>query len=747
MLKLENLSKYYYSGNNIVLALRRIDIEFKTGEFVAITGESGSGKSTLLNVLSGLDTYEDGKMYINNVDVSHYTISELEVYRKQYIGFVFQEYNIIDSYTVFQNIELGLIVQGYDKSKRKERILELIEQVGLSSVANQKASKCSGGEKQRTVIARALAKDCSIIVCDEPTGNLDSESSKNILKLLHDISSEKLVIVVTHNYEEIKEFATRKVRLYDGEIVEDQVVNEEAVVSDSFTKLNTYKTKLEDVLKIALANILSVPKKSFFSALIITLMIFSFIFAYGLSLKEQNTSLNSNAPYFENANASRVIITKRDDSSFSVDELSELEDIEYVRGVVEYDLVFDSTYLSVVHNYEYGYDEFIPFKVLASDSLNEFDLSSGRLPENEYEVVIGQNEYYKLDDFISISNKFTIKEIDGAVTDQFTFKIVGIIEQNISLLDGKNELYFHMDALFTMHNTAIYENSQKYLVIDDKAFYAIVQDIRIDNTLGDMEVLAYDMMFFDMCRDFGYKREVIDDFDAGLCPSAPFIATHDFAINSFTNHESLNDPFDIVLDSVPIYPHIFGQGLYMNRNTFNTIFEDDVYQPSIIVYDMFEAKQVIEDLENLGYNVFYPNGVIDEDEALSILLRNLQLSLTLGLTLVVVYFVGYFVMRNVILSKKKDYLIYRSVGASKKTISGVLIVEIMYLTIISFIFVMGVLMVNEVIDSGIPRLLRYFKYYNYISLLVIINLLMYFMSRNFNSKIFGKSVISSLKSE
>lgn len=746
MLRLEGLSKYYYSGNNIVLALRKIDIEFKTGEFIAITGESGSGKSTLLNVLSGLDVYEDGKMLVNNIDVSHYTVNELEVYRKQYIGFVFQEYNIIDSYTVFQNIELALIVQGYDKSKRKARVLELIEKVGLKGVTHQKASKCSGGEKQRTVIARALAKDCSIIVCDEPTGNLDSESSNNILKLLHDISAEKLVIVVTHNFEEIKEFATRKVRLYDGEIVEDQIIDKEYKSSDTFKELAPYKAKLTDILKISLLNILSVPKKTFFSLLIITLMIFSFIFAYGLSLKEQNTSLDNSTPYIENANQSRLIVTKRDDSAFSSDELSVIDDIEYVRGVVEYDLVFDSIFISVFENKEYGYNEFIPFKVLASDSLNKFDLSKGTLPTQENEVVMGDNEYYTIGDYISISNEFIIKKIDGAITDQYTFKIVGIIEQNVNLSDGLNELYFHIDALYEMHNTAIYENAQKYLVIDDIAFYSLVQDVRIDDSLDDMEVLAYDMMFFDICRDFGYRKEVIDDFDAGLC-DFEYIRYHDFSINSFTKYEPLNNPVDIVLDSVPIYPHVFGQGIYMNTDTFNFIFEDDIYQPSVIVYDMFEAKQVKEDLEELGYNVFYPNGVINEDDAMLIVLRNIQLILTLGLSLVVVYFVGYFVMRNVIISKKKDYLVYRSVGASKTMINWVLIVEIMYLTIASFTVVIGLLLMNEQFDSVIPRLLRYFKFYNYLSILIIVNLVMFIMSRNFNSRIFGKSVISSLKAE
>jgi len=216
MLKLQNISKYYHSNDVVALGLRKVSLEFKLGEFVAVTGESGSGKSTLLNVISGLDTYEDGEMYVNGEETSYFSNEEWESYRRQYIGFVFQNYNIVDSYSVLENVMVALTIQGYDKARRKARALELIDRVGLSTHVHHKASKLSGGQKQRAVIARALAKDCPIIVADEPTGNLDSETGENIMSLLKEISRDKLVIVVTHNYDQVKDYATRKIRLFDG---------------------------------------------------------------------------------------------------------------------------------------------------------------------------------------------------------------------------------------------------------------------------------------------------------------------------------------------------------------------------------------------------------------------------------------------------------------------------------------------------------------------------------------------------
>ena len=213
MIKLKNVSKYYYGKNVVTTGFSKINLELNVNEFVAITGESGSGKSTLLNVISGMDSYEDGEMYIDGKETSHYTEQDYENYRRKYIGIIFQNFNLINSYTVYQNIELVLMLNG-DK-KKKEKILKLIDQVGLSKFKNTKVSKLSGGQKQRVAIARALAKDTPIIIADEPTGNLDSKSAGEVMKLL------KLVVVVTHNYEQLEEYATRRIKMHDGKIFED----------------------------------------------------------------------------------------------------------------------------------------------------------------------------------------------------------------------------------------------------------------------------------------------------------------------------------------------------------------------------------------------------------------------------------------------------------------------------------------------------------------------------------------------
>lgn len=224
-LRLANIGKIYVSEANVTVGIRGVNLSFEKGEFVAITGASGSGKSTLLNVLSGMDTYEEGELYIEEQPTSHYLQPDWEEYREKYISFIFQDYNIIDSFTVLQNVELALMTIP-DPAKRRRRAIELIERVGLSKHLKHKGSQLSGGQKQRTVIARALAKDSPIILADEPTGNLDSETSKEIIELLREISRDKLLIMVTHSFDQVENVATRHVRVFDGAIESDRLINE-----------------------------------------------------------------------------------------------------------------------------------------------------------------------------------------------------------------------------------------------------------------------------------------------------------------------------------------------------------------------------------------------------------------------------------------------------------------------------------------------------------------------------------------
>ena len=183
MLKLKNVSKFYYNKGVVSSGIFKINLEFNMNEFVVITGESGSGKSTLLNVISGLDSYEEGEMYINGEETSYYTEKDFFDYRKRYIGNIFQNFNLINSYTVYENVELVLLINGFKSKDIREKVDNVLKQVGMYKYRNTKVSKLSGGEKQRVAIARTLAKDSRIIVTDEPTGNLDSKSAKNIVEL------------------------------------------------------------------------------------------------------------------------------------------------------------------------------------------------------------------------------------------------------------------------------------------------------------------------------------------------------------------------------------------------------------------------------------------------------------------------------------------------------------------------------------------------------------------------------------
>ncbi len=340
LLTLKNIGKIYVSEGNVAVGIRGVNLSFERGEFVAVTGKSGSGKSTLLSVISGMDTYEEGDLLIEGKSTAHYTQPDWEEYRQKYISFIFQDYNIIESFTVLQNVELALM-HITDPRERRRRALELIRRVGLSDRLRQKGSKLSGGQKQRTVIARALAKDSPIILADEPTGNLDSATGKEIIELLREVSKDKLVIVVTHNFEQVEYCATRHIRIYDGAVESDHVVKApEPVTPGKAAELPTRGARAwhgGQVLGRAMFS--SRPKLTAFMCLLLTVGMLGLFFA--TSMFDTMNELFEPTRMFRYI-PGRVVLTRQNGAVISDAELEQLAADYGAKSWLHYDKMLDN---------------------------------------------------------------------------------------------------------------------------------------------------------------------------------------------------------------------------------------------------------------------------------------------------------------------------------------------------------------------------------------------------------------------
>lgn len=267
MLKLNGIKKDYITGDSTVNALKGIDLEFRSNEFVSILGQSGCGKTTLLNIIGGLDKYSDGDLFINGKSTKDYKDRDWDNYRNHSVGFVFQSYNLIPHQTVLQNVELALTLSGVSKAERRKRAKEALEQVGLGNQLRKKPSEMSGGQMQRVAIARAIVNNPDIILADEPTGALDTETSIQVMDILKEISKERLVIMVTHNPELAEKYSTRIIRMLDGLITSDTspLSNEELSAEEERQKQFLEKRKKQKMPSMSFATSFSLSLKNLFT--------------------------------------------------------------------------------------------------------------------------------------------------------------------------------------------------------------------------------------------------------------------------------------------------------------------------------------------------------------------------------------------------------------------------------------------------------------------------------------------------
>lgn len=282
MLELKNVKKYYTVGETVTKALDDVSIGFRQKEFVAILGTSGSGKTTLLNVIGGLDNYDSGDLIINGQSTKAFKDSDWDAYRNNSIGFVFQSYNLISHLGILDNVKLGMTLSGVPKDEKHQKAVNALERVGLKDHLNKKPNQLSGGQMQRVAIARALANDPDILLCDEPTGALDTETSVQIMDLIKELSEEKLVIMVTHNPELAREYASRIVRLSDGKVITDSKAYEEADKANHFQLKKTQMSFLT-ALNLSFNNLRTKKGRTFLTAFASSIGIISIAIVLSLS--------------------------------------------------------------------------------------------------------------------------------------------------------------------------------------------------------------------------------------------------------------------------------------------------------------------------------------------------------------------------------------------------------------------------------------------------------------------------------
>ena len=294
MLQLKHIFKSYHVGDTVTHALDDVTISFRDQEFVAILGPSGSGKTTMLNVIGGLDRYDKGDLIINGKSTKNFKETDWDAYRNNTVGFIFQNYNLIPHLSIMDNVELGMNLSGVPKKERHEKAVAALTEVGLKEHINKRPNQLSGGQMQRVAIARAIANDPDILLCDEPTGALDTETSVQIMKLIKKLSKDRLVIMVTHNPELAKEYATRIVNFQDGKILDDSESFKPEAEEDTF---NLKRTKMSywNAIKLSFTNIMTKKGRTILTAFASSIGIISIAVVLAISngfQKQINTTMS-----------------------------------------------------------------------------------------------------------------------------------------------------------------------------------------------------------------------------------------------------------------------------------------------------------------------------------------------------------------------------------------------------------------------------------------------------------------------
>ena len=753
LLTLQDIGKIYVSEGAVAVGIRGVNLSFDKGEFVAVTGKSGSGKSTLLNVISGMDSYEEGELYIEGQSTSHYLQKEWEDYREKYISFIFQDYNIIESFTVLENVELALM-HIEDKKERRRRALELLSRVGLSSHIKQKGSRLSGGQKQRTVIARALAKDSPIILADEPTGNLDSATSKEIIQLLREVSKDKLLIMVTHNFEQVEDFATRHIRVFDGAIESDHTLSPKANVESREAEATApQKKKSSDLARgitLGKAIFRSKPRlSSFLSLLLIVGMLGIFLVT---SFCGEAASLFEDDLMFTHVDG-RVVLTHQDGAPLGEEELTALAKELSAKEVMRFDYLLD---LQLYHSF---YDNEGDYHYLNMQTAYDSTLGQnaiGRYPEKKNEIALslpisyqpafGENEL--LITSISLFNGLTYKVVgvsyyyDNNIDPTCHFTAEGFrIASTLAFLERKGNLNLAAAHFGFSEIAPSFDLPDGKIFITDDGMRKEIDKVFAEEGEKHLTLSTGYQSYDPFYGDTSYKNYQIELSPSTLTDTPPegYKPQGGGSISEGGKYDYYDPGYRYynAYVSVDLVTRLIEEMASENYKQASLFFENDK-----------EAHRAAELLQAKGY-VAVPSDSTHEMDSEEAILNMLSALLYAVMWFVTVFFLAFFIAlcsRRTLEAFKGDMAIMRSMGISVKVIRTGMYVR-MILSLIPSVILLVLAAYFVFTTPALNEIFIYLYFWQYALIVVGMFLLTLLITRRHIKRLFGESVKKSLKGD
>lgn len=698
MLEIKNISKSYVTGTFTQKALDNFSLKFRREEFVSILGQSGSGKTTLLNIIGGLDKYDEGDLIINDKSTKSFKEKDWDAYRNNCIGFIFQNYNLITHISILENIEMGMTLSGVGSKEKREKALEALRKVGLEEHAHKKPNQLSGGQMQRVAIARALATDPDIILADEPTGALDSKTSQQIMKLIKEISKDKLVIMVTHNRQLAEEYSTRIVELKDGELISDSnPIKKVEKETETFSIRKTAMSFLT-ALKLSFNNIKTKKGRTALTAFASSIgiigiaLILSLSNGFKIEIDNFEKDSLSEAPIIISQQSMKLdeeTILKMQDQHQSAEKYPNskkvyvLDDVmesmthtnvitkEYIDYIKKIDKKTvsgisyqKSTGLNIINQSKDGYNlvnntimgmstwTLLPSKLNDEDSgviENNYDILAGKIDENEPGLILqldSRNQIYSS----------TLKQL-GLSGEEVSFD--DILNKELKVIP--NDIYYNQHGEYFIPNTdyeSLYNNEKSITI----KVQAIIRGKKEKEVLTSTTGIAYTNALVDLVIKNNKDSAIVkaqQDKDYNILTKEPFDET------SITNTKETVLGY-LGAESVPVAVYIYPNS-FESKDSITTYL--DKYNDGKEEQDEIRYVDMASMISALSGNIM---------DAITIVLIAFS-SISLVVSSIMIGIITYIS----VLERTKEIGILRALGARKKDIKRVFNAETFIIGIFS----------------------------------------------------------------